>query len=95
MFASAILCVSSFFFTALPRPLRGVDELGREALAHRLLAAVAGVRDEPAHREGDAALGANLDRDLVGRAADAAALHFELRLDVVERLAEDLERALP
>ena len=72
--------------------LRGVDELGGEPLAHRLLAAVARVRDEPAHRQRDAALRADLDGDLVGRATDAAALDLELRLHVVERLAEDLER---
>ena len=42
----------------------------------------------------DAALGADLDGDLVGRAADAPALDLELRLHVVERLAEDLERLL-
>ena len=49
---------------------------------------------EPAHGQRDAALGTNLDGHLVGRTTDAAALHFELRLDVVERLAEDLERVL-
>src|SRR5581483_6236482 len=44
------------------------------------------------HRESDAALRTNFDRNLVRRTADAARFHFELRLHVVERLAEDLER---
>ena len=92
MLASAILCVSSFFFTALPRFCGGVDELGREALAHRLLAAVARVRRRASACRAPAALGADVDGDLVGRATDAAALHLELRLHVVERLPEDLER---
>src|SRR4029078_13019598 len=34
----------------------------------------------------------DLDRHLVVRAADAARLHFETRLDVVNRLLEHLER---
>src|SRR5262249_8584729 len=52
------------------------------------------VGDDPAHRESDATLRADLDGDLVGRTTDAAALHLELRLHVVECLAEDLDRVL-
>src|ERR1700729_3571461 len=74
--------------------VRRIDELGREALAHRLLAAIARVHDQPTHRQGHATLGPNLDRNLVGGAADPTALDLELRLHVVERLAEDLERVL-
>src|SRR6187401_2119809 len=58
--------------------LRGVDQLGSEAFAHGLLAAVAGVEDQPAHGQCHAALGANLDRNLIGGTTDAAALHLEL-----------------
>src|SRR5882757_7673056 len=72
--------------------LRCVDQLGREALAHRLLATVARVRHQPTHGQSHATLGANFDRNLVGGTTNAAALHFQLGLDVVERLAEDLER---
>ena len=50
--------------------------------------AVARGLDDPAHRERLAARRTNLDRHLIGRAADAARLHFDRRLDVVERLAE-------
>ena len=37
-------------------------------------------------------VGANLDRHLVGGAADATGLHLDHRLHVVERLVEDFER---
>src|SRR3954468_924931 len=63
----------------------GVEELVHEALGHRLLAAGAGVLDEPAQGERGAATGAHLDRDLVRRATDAAAADLEGRLHVVER----------
>jgi hypothetical protein len=50
----------------------GVHQLGREALDHGAVVAATGSGDQPADRESLAALGANLDGDLVGRAADAA-----------------------
>src|SRR4051794_9158379 len=52
--------------------LRRIEDLAREALGHRVLAAGAGELDQPANREGASAPGGNLDRDLVGGAADAA-----------------------
>src|SRR4051812_15279818 len=60
-----------------------VEELVHQPLDHGLLAAGPGVRDQPAQPEGGRALGADLDRYLVGRATDAAALHLEGRLHVV------------
>src|SRR6478609_1075087 len=81
-----------FLLHGVAAQLSGVDQLGRQALTHRLLAAVARVGDQPTHGQRDATLGANLDRHLVSGTTDAAALHFQLGLDVVERLAEDLER---
>ena len=59
----------------------------------RLLAALAGVVTQPAHRQSDATLRTHFDRHLVGGATDAAALHFDRGLHVVERRAEDVERA--
>jgi hypothetical protein len=71
---------------------RGIRPRGiREALGHRLLAAVAGEADEPADREGAGASGRDLDRDLVGRAADAAGLDLEVRGELLDRLVEDLD----
>src|SRR4051794_34941918 len=59
----------------------GVQQLVHEALGHRLLAAGAAVLDQPAQAQRGAARGADLDRDLVGRTADAAAADLEGRLD--------------
>src|SRR3954453_23717190 len=66
----------------------GVEDLVHQALGHRLLATVRGVPDEPAQRQRGAAVGLDLDRDLVGRAADAAGLDLDGRLHVVERALE-------
>ena len=56
------------------------------------VAAFARVADQPPDAERQAAVRVDLDRHLVVRAADAARLHFEARLDVVDRLLEDLQR---
>src|SRR6187549_3613049 len=52
----------------------GVEDLVHQALGHRLLTTVRGVADEPAQRQGGAAVGLDLDRHLVGRTTDAAGL---------------------
>src|SRR5918994_1126162 len=84
----------------------GIDELAGQPLGHRALTALAGVPDDPADRERVGAPGAHLDRYLVGGATDAAALHLELWLHVVDRplqrrqgvavglLANDVERVV-
>src|SRR3954468_17872534 len=59
-----------------------VEELVHEALGHRLLTTGAAVLDQPAQAERGAARGADLDRDLVGRATDTAAADLEGRLHV-------------
>src|SRR3954465_3622941 len=59
---------------ACAEAVAGVEELVHQPLGHRLLAAGAGVLDEPAQREGGLAGRADLDRDLVRRATDAPAL---------------------
>src|SRR5262245_19808383 len=70
------------------------DDLGGELLGHRLLVAIARVGDEPAHGERGPALGTHFDRNLVRRSADAAAFHFDDRLEVGERLLEDVDAGL-
>src|SRR3954454_1323919 len=70
----------------------GVEDLVHEPLGHRLLATLPRVADQPAQREGGAAVGLDLDRHLVGGATDAAALHLEGRLHVVERALEGDDR---
>src|SRR3954470_3884807 len=72
--------------------LRGVQELAREAGAHRLLAAPHGAVDDPAHRQRQLAGGAHLDGHLIGGAADAPGLHLDRGLDVLDRLLEHLHR---
>src|SRR3954449_3013251 len=66
-----------------------VQQLVREPLRHRLLAPVARELDQPADRKRAGAAGGHLDRDLVGRSADAAGADLEHRR---ERLDRDLER---
>src|SRR5581483_12186046 len=59
--------------------LRGVEQLVGQALRHRLLAAGAGELDQPAHGKGASPAGGNLDRYLIGGAADAAGADLEHR----------------
>src|SRR3954451_1157011 len=72
----------------------GVHELVREALGHGLLAAVARELDQPADRERAGAAGGDLDRDLVGRAADAAGADLEVRGQGLDGRLELLEGVL-
>src|SRR6185312_2615217 len=72
--------------------LGGIHQLVGEPERHRFLAAVASGLDDPAHRQCLAAGRADFNRDLVRGAADAARLHFNDGLDVVERLGEHLDR---
>jgi hypothetical protein len=65
--------------------LGGIHQLVRQAERHGLLAALARGLDEPAHGQRLAALRADFDGNLVGCATDAARLHFDDRLHVVER----------
>src|SRR5438105_2063868 len=71
--------------------IHGIDELGRELLAHALAVALAGRLDEPADAQRHAAVAPDLDRDLVGRATDAAGLDLDDRCRVAHRRLEDLE----
>src|SRR5262245_24831604 len=66
----------------------GVEELGRELLFHGLARARARRVHHPAHRERRASVGRDLDRDLIGRAADAPALDLDARAHVVDRAPE-------
>src|SRR6478736_553062 len=66
----------------------GIHQLARQARRHGVLAAAARGGDQPADRQRLAALGANLDRNLVGRTTDAAAADLDARTDIVERIVE-------
>src|SRR5690606_7324895 len=71
---------------------RSIEDLTRELLDHRLLAAGLRVGDDPPHTQGDATLRPDLHGNLIGRTTDAPALDLEHGLDVVERLLEDAQR---
>src|ERR1700757_1236214 len=72
----------------------GVEQLVHEPLGHGLLPAVPGVGHDPAQRQRGAAGRADLDRHLVGGAADAAALDLQGRLDVVQGALEGDDRVV-
>src|SRR6185295_4755250 len=72
----------------------GIEELPGEPLFHRVFGTAARARDQPADRKSLAAVGAHLDRDLVGGAADSAGAHLDCRADIAERVVEDPDRIL-
>ena len=76
----------------MPRLLARIEQLARQPLDHRVLVARAGGRDDPADGQRLTALGANLDRHLVGGATDAARAHLDGRHHVFQRLMEHLHR---
>src|SRR6185295_8135137 len=78
----------------LAAAVESIHEFARKALLHGVLATLAGGLDEPADGESLLAVGADLDRHLVGGAADAARTHFDRRTDVVERGVEYVDRVL-
>src|ERR1035438_3232484 len=74
------------------RVVVGVDDLGSEGVAHGdALPRARGV-DDPAYREAFLALKGDLDRDLVGGPADAAALDLEPGAGVLEGAEEEIHR---
>jgi hypothetical protein len=83
--------VSSRRFT-LAEAVARVQDLVHQALGHRRLTPLAGVTDQPAQGESRAAARLDLDGHLVGGTTDAAALHLEGRLDVVQRALERDDR---
>src|SRR5262249_2868692 len=72
--------------------LRGIEDLRGELLDHRLFAALARVVDEPPHPQRLRPVRPDVDRDLAGRADDAARLDLDLGLDVRQRLLPHLHR---
>src|SRR5712692_9082372 len=76
------------------RVLRGVEDLERQLLGHALPAPLTGKTNDPAPRQGEPALRPDLDRYLVGGAADAARFDLEQRRRVTKRGVEHLERLL-
>src|SRR5277367_6979701 len=61
----------------VPPIIRRVEQLGREPLRHRLFIALARCRNQPADSQSLPAHRANLDRLLIGGAADTAGAHLD------------------
>src|SRR5438309_11561026 len=74
--------------------LRGVAQLTRQALFHRVLGTAARRADQPADRQRLAAIGTHLDGNLVSRAADASRADLDGGTDVAQRVVEDAQRVL-
>src|SRR5207253_10551497 len=92
----SFICLGHAVDVVLPLPgaallLVGVEDLGGEALGHRVLATGTGELDQPADRKGAGAAGGNLDRDLVGGAADTAGADLEDRGKGFDRRLQDLD----
>src|SRR6478736_2485294 len=68
--------------------IAGVEKLVRETLDHRLLSALLREGHQPTQGQRGRPLRADLDGNLVGGAADAAATHLKGGLDVVEGALE-------
>ncbi len=69
-----------------------VEKLVGQTLHHGLLTTLTREGNQPAQGQRGGTAGANLDRDLVGGATDAAAADLEGGLDVVERALEGDDR---
>ena len=82
------------FLDRIALVLERVRQFQRQRLAHRHALAAFGVVNDPAERQAHLAVAADFDRHLIGRAADAAALHFQVRLDILQRLLEDRQGIL-
>ena len=74
-------------------PVRGIENLIGELLGHRSAGTAASGGQNPANRQTLATASLDLDRHLIGRAADSARLDLEERSRVGDSLLEDLERA--
>src|SRR5262245_49707197 len=72
-----------------------VQKLVRQLLLHGLaVAARTREADEPPNAQRQPAIGIDLNRNLIVRAADATRFHLEARLHVFDRLLEDLQRVV-
>src|SRR5579872_321328 len=74
--------------------VRGVEQLAREPLLHRIFRTPARRRNQPADCQGLAAVGADLDRHLIGGAADPARANLDGGPYTGQRLVEDPDRIL-
>src|SRR5271155_3969018 len=69
----------------------GIEKFVAQLVDHAFFAASTRVDDQPANRQRGTPIGVHFHRHLVVGAAYAAGLHFEQRLDVLDRLLEELQ----
>src|SRR5574340_867573 len=96
----SLVCFSHavHFFALLHRAaatFRCIDQLTRQTHTHGFFTTLACSFAQPAHRQSHAARRTHFYRHLIIRTADAAALHFHLRLGIVQCKIEHLDRILP
>ena len=94
LFASAIRWVSSFLLIATPRFPAASSNSPAQPQSHRLFTPALRRVNQPSHGQGQLARRPHLDRNLVGRAADASRFDLHRRLHAVDRLLEDGHRIL-
>src|SRR3954468_8558915 len=80
-----------FFLDRCALAVRGIEQLVGELIGHALFGAAAAIKQQPADSERSTAIGVYFDRHLIVRTTDAAGLHFEQRLGVLDGLLEQLE----
>src|ERR1019366_5426924 len=71
------------------------EQLIRQLVDHALFAAATAVGQDPTDSERRAAVGIDLDRDLIIGAAHATGLHFQHRLGVLHGLLEQVDGLVP
>ena len=89
---SAILWVSSRFFTALPLLLAASMISPARRSAHGALTTGTGIGRQPTQTEGLTTGGTDLHRHLIGGTADAAGLGLQAGHDILHGLVENIER---
>ena len=84
--------VSSFFLHGAAAAVEGIQKLGGELVGHAFFTAGTGVGDQPTDGKGDLAVRTHFHGHLIGGAAHAAGLDFEMGLHVFESLFEGAQR---
>ena len=71
-----------------------VDDLSGQFVGHRLSATATGIKDKVLHRYRFLTIRADLSRNLESGTTHTAALHFNLRSNILKRLLPDFEGSL-
>jgi hypothetical protein len=94
LLASAILWVSSFFFTDAPRLLAASMSSAASFFGHSFFRPLARIADDPPNAQRGSPRRTNFSRHLIGRTADAPGFNFNQRPHIIYGLFENLKRRL-